>query len=238
MKISSNIIILGAKPIKGISSIGPIHSIPVQNNKSIIEIQIQNLKKRFNLDNVVYIGSDEQNTLPPSIQNPSIHYLSNPYNKIKNNGYGLSLVKQNDLFKYDTTLILFGKTLFDYRIFDKAIKSKDSTIFIDNSKKNSYRIGCNVDDTSGNINNLFYNLNNKLCGIYLLKNNEHQSMMRILKKENYDNYFIFEIINRIIDLNGLFKPIYISNNTVIQIDSHSNIKRAKRRYAKNISYRS
>lgn len=237
MKISSNIIILGAKPIKGISSLGPIHSVPINNNKSIVEIQLQNLKKRFNLDNLIYIGSDETDCFENSIQNCNIHYLSNTYNKIKNNGYSLSMVKNHGLFKYDTTLIMFGKTLFDYRIFDKAIKSKVSSVFLDTSKKNRYRIGCNI-DIDGGINNLFYNLDNKLCGIYLLKNIEHKYLLDILKTENCDNYFIFEIINRIIDRNGRFEPIYVAHNDIIQIDSHDSIKKAKRRYAKNISNRS
>lgn len=234
MKISSNIIILGAKPIKGIRSLGAVSNINITNRRSILDIQIQNLSKRFICDNIVYIGGYMGDRIEFN-KKYAISYIHNQKYDSKNNGYSLRLALP--YLKHNTTLILFNSTLFNYKIFDYIKKTKHSGIFIDDHLKNTYKIGCNIDTKNQRINNLFYGLDNKLCGIYFLNNSENNHLKQILgnNNQNLDNNFIFEIINNIINMGGIFNPINIDHNLINQINSNSTLKKTIRYYAKNFS---
>lgn len=232
----SNIVIVGAKPIQGMRSFGPISNIPILGKKTVLDIQVQNLKKRFICDNIIYIGGYMCEKIATNTnKNQKISIINNEEYQIKNNGYSLKLASKH-LDKYNSTLILFGKTLIKYKAFDEMIKEKCSSILVDSNKKNAYNIGYNIDKTKGLVNNLFYGLDNKICGIYLLKNEEHNNFKYLLQnKKNIDNTFIFEIINELIDMGGKFKPIEIDSSLVKQIDSSSSLKNTIRYYAKNFS---
>jgi choline kinase len=235
MKILSNIIIVGAKPIAGMKSLGAVSNMSLVGKKTVLDIQLQNLNKRFICDNIVYVGGHMGDKIIfPSYKNQKLSYIHNPEYDNKNNGYSLKLVLEH--LTHPNTLILFNKTIFNYKIFDSLIKNPISSIFIDNSPKNTYRIGCNLNQNTGLVNNLFYGLNNKTCGIYFLQNNEHVKFKNILLyKKNIDNNFIFEIINDIIEDGGRFQPINIKNKLIKQIDSVTTLKNTIRYHAKNFS---
>lgn len=234
MKISSNIIILGAKPIKGIRSLGAVSNINITNRRSILDIQIQNLSKRFTCDNIIYIGGYMGDRIEFN-KKYSISYIHNQNYDSKNNGYSLRLTLP--YLKHNTTLILFNSILFNYKIFDNIKKTKNSGIFIDNHLKNTYKVGCNIDSKNNKVNNLFYGLDNRLCGIYFLNESEHKHLKQILNNSHktLDNSFIFEIINDIINMGGTFDPITIDHNLINQITSNSTLKKTIRYYAKNFS---
>jgi choline kinase len=235
MKISSNIIILGAKPIKGMRSLGAISNIPVCGKKSILDSQLQNLNRRFTCDNIIYVGGYLGDRIQQTQHRYPICYIDNPDYDIKNNGYSLKLASAL-LNKYDSTLILFSKVLFNYHIFDGLYKLKSSSVFIDKSVKNLYKVGCNISSDSNLINNLFYGLSNRLCGIYFLTGSEHESLLEMLAtKNNIDNTFIFEIINSIIESGGKFLPSVVDHKLVHQIDSNYSLKKIIKHYAKNFS---
>jgi choline kinase len=235
MKILSNIIIVGAKPIVGMKSLGAVSNMSLVGKKTVLDIQLQNLNKRFICDNIVYVGGHMGDKIVfPSYKNQHISYVYNPEYDDKNNGYSLKLVLEH--LTHPNTLILFNKTIFNYKIFDSLIKNPISSIFVDNSPKNTYRIGCNLNQNTGLVNNLFYGLNNKTCGIYFLQNDEHVKFKNtLLYKKNIDNNFIFEIINDIIEDGGRFQAINIKNKLIKQIDSVTTLKNTIRYYAKNFS---
>lgn len=234
MKISSNIVILGAKPIKGMKSIGTISSVPVYGHKSILDLQLHNLKRRFHTDNIVYVRGYMGDKLS-DIDHKEIKYVDNNHYSLKNNAYSLKLAAPY-LKKYDSTLILFNKVLFHYKIFNYLTRNKDSKIIIDNSSKNFYKIGCNINSQTNIVNNLFYGLDNKLCGIYFLRGRENDMLMETLEsRNNLDNEFVFEIINSIIEQGGRFSPMFVDHKLVNQIDSNSALKKTIKYYAKNFS---
>jgi CTP:phosphocholine cytidylyltransferase-like protein len=233
MKISSNIIILGAKPIKGMRSLGAISNIPISGKKSILDLQLQNLNRRFSCDNVIYIRGHMGEYVQHNQNKYSISYIDNPEYDTKNNGSSLKLSLPH-LYKHSSTLVLFSKILFNYHIFDGINKKLSSSIFIDNHIKNQYKIGCNINHNV--INNLFYGLNNKLCGIYFLSGEENKTFLKLLENQsNMENAFVFEIINSIIDSGGKFLPAHVDHRWVNQIDSNYSLKKTIKYYAKNFS---
>jgi choline kinase len=235
MKISSNIIILGAKPIKGMRSVGAISNVPICGKRSILDLQIQNLKKKFTCDDIIYVGGYTGDSILEFNHKHPISYINNPKYDTKNNAHSLRLTLPH-LYKHDCTLILFSKILFNYHIFDKLNRQRTSTIFIDNSTKNLYKIGCNINADSGTINNLFYGLDDRLCGIYFLRGKEHELLLKMLNDQhNIDNFFIFEIINAIIESGGSFYPSLVEHKLVNQIDSNNALKKTVKYYAKNFS---
>lgn len=235
MKISSNIIILGAKPIKGMRSLGAVSNIAICGKKSILDLQLQNLNRRFTCDNIIYVGGYMGDRIQQTQYKYPIYYIDNPEYDTKNNGYSLKLAS-NLLDKHDSTLVLFSRILFNYHIFDSLHKLQSSSIFIDKSVKNLYKIGCNINSDSSLINNLFYGLSNRLCGIYFFTGAEHKSLLETLAtKDNIDNSFIFEIINSIIESGGKFLPSVVDHKLVSQIDSNYALKKIIKHYAKNFS---
>lgn len=235
MKISSNIIILGAKPIKGMRSLGAISNIPICGKKSLLDLQLQNLKKRFVCDNIIYVGGYMGDRIQQINHKYPISYVDNPEYDVKNNAHSLKLTLPY-LNKYNSTLILFSKVLFNYHIFDGLYKLKSSAVFIDQNPKNLYKIGCNINPESNVVNNLFYGLDNKLCGLYFLSGNEHRSLLALLQSnDNIDNAFVFELVNSIIESGGRFVPFAVDHKMVNQIDSNYSLKKTVKYYAKNFS---
>ena len=235
MKISSNIIIIGAKPIKGMRSVGAISNVPICGKRSVLDLQLQNLNKKFTCDNIVYVSGYMGDSIQEVNRKHSISYINNTNYDTKNNAHSLRLTLPH-LYKHDCTLILFSKILFNYHIFDNLNRKQTSAIFIDNNPKNLYKIGCNINTKSGTINNLFYGLNNRLCGIYFLRGKEHELLLKMLEDQhNIDNFFIFEIINAIIESGGSFCPSLVEHKLVNQIDSNHALKKTVKYYAKNFS---
>jgi len=225
MKPSVDIIILGAKPIKGMKSLGAFSNIKIDKKNSILSLQISNLKKKLNIKNIIYVGGYQCS----KIETPhNIKLIHNKNYIDKNNAYSLKLALPH--IESDYLIILFNKTLFNHSIFNR-LDYETSSVFVNDSEENSYGVGCIINDI--NIQNVFYNLPNKLCGIYGLAKNE----IDILKTLSLnDNLFIFEIINDIISNGGQFKPKYIKKKrSVLNIDNSTTLKKIKRYYVKNFS---
>ena len=125
--------------------------------------------------------------------------------------YSLSLTKD---FLNDDCLILFGDLILSKKIFDKFINKNDSQIFI--SKQNKNRLGCIINDNK--IENISYDLDNYLTDIYYLTKFHANMIQNLLTNKINYNCFIFEIINKLIDMNQNIKPLFlqrISSPTLI-----------------------
>lgn len=224
MKPLVDIIVIGAKPIKGMKSLGAFSNIKIDKKHSILDSQIYNLRKKINVNNIIYVGGFQVS----KIHNDDIIILSNDYYDQKNNGTSLKLAL--DHCKSDYIFILFNKTLFSHKIFNRFDYSS-SYVFINDAEINNYSIGCTIQNDK--IENLFYNLPNKIGGLYGLSKTE----INILKKiDIQDNWFIFEIMNHVISAGGTFIPKYISDSrALLTIDNNVILKKIKRYYAQNFN---
>jgi len=227
MKKLTDVIIIGAKPIKGMKSLGAFSNIKINKQNNILDSQIFNLRKKLNVNNTIYISGFQSSKID---FNNKVTVIENKDYSFKNNGFSLKLAMP--YVTSDYLLIMFNKTLFSHKIFNR-FDYDSSSIFINDSESNSYNIGCVLSKDSLSIENLFYNLPNKTCGMYGLAKYE----MDILRSLDInDNYFIFEIMNQIIASGGRFIPKFIENNKhIMNIDNNNVLKKIKRYYAQNFS---
>lgn len=224
MKPLTDIIIIGAKPIKGMKSLGAFSNIKIDKKHSILDCQLYNLKKKININNVIYVGGFQST----KIHRNDIIVVSN--NEYENKNNSMSLKIGLNYLSADYLFIIFNKILFNHKVFNRFDYSS-SYVFINDNELNNYNIGCTIHDNK--IENLFYNLPNKICGMYALAKKE----LDILKNINItDNLFIFEIINNIINQGGQFIPKSIDDSrSLLSVDNNIILKKIKRYYAQNFS---
>lgn len=226
MKPSVDIIIIGAKPIKGMKSLGAFSNIKIDKKRSILGTQIANLRKKLNVKNIIYVGGYKYSNI--EIDDNDIKLIENKNYLEKNNAYSLKLALP--YVQSDYAIILFNKIVFNHTIFNR-LNYNSSCLFIDNSEDNSYNLGCIINNNI--VSNIFYNLPNKLCGIYGLAKSEISLLKNI---EINDNLFIFEVMNNLIENGSVFEPKHIQKKkSVFNINNNIVLKKLKRYYAKNFS---
>ena len=197
-----NIIVLGDKFQKRMKSKGCVGLIKI-NNKSIIQLQHKTIKHLFPESKIVYVYGFEGKRLHTFLTknillNNDIIAVYNSHYEKYNNAYSLSLIAD---FLDDDCLILFGDTIISKKTFAKFNTNNGSQVFL--SKKNKNRLGCIIND--GKIENISYDLDNYLSEIYYLTKEDMLTIKHLLNNKVNSNYFIFEIINKLIDMD---KPIY------------------------------
>jgi hypothetical protein len=74
-------------------------------------------------------------------------------------------------------------------------------------KENKTKLGCIINN--GKIENISYDLDNYLSDIYFISKQHIDIFRKLINDPNNHNNFIFEILNKVIDLNQTIIPYYI-----------------------------
>ena len=228
MKPLTNVIILGSKPIKGMKSLGVISNLHISKNKSILENQVYNLKKKLNIEQIIYVGGHDFENLK-NYSHKNVKLVYNDQFLTHNNGFNIKLAIDN-MDDNHNLLILFNRILLSHKIFNRFDYST-SQVFI--SEKET-KIGSIIKNNK--IHNLFYNLRNGCCGIYYISKKDINVLKSVLEEENLNNLFAFEIINKMINLGVDMRPNFIKKSQfVYEINNNKNLQKLKRYYVKNFS---
>lgn len=188
-----NCIILGDKYYKGMKSKGCAALIS-HKSSTILDGQYQILKQKFRPDNIIYVyGFDSKRFLTYITKNNYLELVTvfNEEYEKKNSGHSLSLVKD---FLNDDTIIIDGYKIISKTML-KNLDTKKSSILVSSQSDNS--LGCVVNDSV--IENIGYDLDNKLCNIFYLTKLASHSLKAKLSTNKYHNAFLFEIFNDMID---------------------------------------
>jgi choline kinase len=116
-----------------------------------------------------------------------------------NNVYSLNLIQE---YLNDDCIILFGDNIIKPNTF-KTFQSTDETQVFINSKIKT-RLGCIIQNNT--IYNISYDLDNYLSEIYFIPKNQIDIFKKLISNPINHNHFIFEIINKMIDLNLRITP--------------------------------
>jgi choline kinase len=201
-----NIIILGDKYQKRMKSRGCVALIKHQN-KNILNHQYKIVNSCFPNSNILYIYGFDSKRLS-SYVNKHIDYYENVkfvYNELyesRNNVYSLNLIK-NQL--NDSCIILFGDHLIKNSMFHNFNPTEESQVFI--SDKIKTRLGCIINNDK--IDNISYDLENYLSEVYYISKNQMSLFKNLISNPSNHNCFIFEIFNKMIDLNQKILPYKI-----------------------------
>jgi CTP:phosphocholine cytidylyltransferase-like protein len=196
-----NFIILADKYIKGMKSKGGTGLVKVNSRFNLFETQHKIITKNFKNPKIIYVygfdGKKISHFFDQRKYSNVIPIYNENYEKY-NNTYSLSLAQkyiEKDFF------ILFGYSIFKKQIFENFNKS-NSQIFLNNKTKN--HIGCIVDNE--NVNHICFDINNYIMDIYYISKADAPLMKELCTTPRYKNYFIFELLNKMVDMGVCIKP--------------------------------
>lgn len=199
-----NCIILGDKFQKRMKSKGCVGLIKI-NNRSLVQHQYKTIKQIFPDANIVYIYGFENKRFQSFINKTNnldnIITIHNEHFESHNNAYSLSLAKE---FLNDDCIILFGDTILSKKAFDKFMVQNGSQIFV--SQKNKTKLGCVINN--GKVENIAYDLDNYISEVYFLTKEHATLMQNLLTSKINLNCFVFEMINKLIDLDQKLIPLF------------------------------
>lgn len=189
-----NIIILGDKFKKGMKSKGCVGLIKVNNTDNILEKQYQQFKKQNKNNNIIYVTGFESKKIHAFIhknqEDFNISLIYNKYYDTKNHGFSIYLAKEflnNDCLIIDGSIIIKGDML-------QSMTQNGSCVMVGDSDG---EVGCIINKYS--VDNLSFDLDNKIYDAYYLSKRTATKLGDLIENPNYHNYFIFELINLLID---------------------------------------
>lgn len=200
-----NCIILGDKYAKGMKSKGCSALLSYNKKINILQHQINFIKKFLPESNIIYVYgycSDDFSKFVKD-KNIDIHKIYNDEYEQYGQFNSLSLTKD---FMNSECLVFDGYFTLK-KSYVKNIKknSKESFVLVEN--KNIEGAGCVV---SGNtVKNFGYNLPYSTKNLYYFDKTILNFLKEFCLVKKYQNYFIFEILNEILDENISIKPILI-----------------------------
>jgi|688.fasta_scaffold06232_10 choline kinase len=203
-----NFIILGDKFQKRMKSKGCVGLIKIKN-KPIIDHQYSIIKKFFPSAKIIYVAGFEYKKISSFLDKndnyKDIILLNNKNYEKYNNVHSLSLAEN---YLDDECFIMFGDKILTKPILKKFDTNNGCQIFIDNSKKES--LGCIIQKSI--IETISYDINNYLLDMYYISAPCAQKIKSLIQTQKYNNFFIFEIINKLINSNTIFKPFYVGES--------------------------
>lgn len=201
-----NCIILGDKYQKGMKSKGCAALTKINKHDNILDNQYKILNKCYNSPSISYIyGFDAKKLLDFVEQNNyliDMVYNSN-YEK-HNESFSLSLVWD----KLDKeTIIIMGHQKITMQMMKKISKNPNDSMVFCSKTDDKNRLGCSINENT--ITTFNFGLDNQIYSIYYLSRECSVYLRDIVSELDYKNYFLFELLNKIIDKGISIKPILI-----------------------------
>jgi hypothetical protein len=195
-----NCIIIADKPFKGIKSKGWSGLLQINKTENLIDNQIKVIKKSFPGSKIFYIYGFEHKKVEDYLENNNQNIVPVYNENYDTFGqlYSLSLISH---YLNENTLIFFGDIILKPSVF-KDLNKKYSQLYV---KKNYSDLGC-VINSKNEIEQISYNLENYISEIYYFKKEDLQQLQTYTKNYAFRNYFLFEIVNRMIDQGMKLRP--------------------------------
>ena len=224
MKTKYSILILNALPDKKIKSLGNKGLIKINSKDYLIDYQIKFLQLIFKNPEIIIVGGFDSKRLKKYIDNNfknyNIKYIDHKIDNKTN--VGTSIRHGMKLISNTNCLIINSSLLFDINISKIILKNISSSFaLVHNGKgsvgyttKNNYLLNC------------YYDLPNSILDCVFINTIHLDSFKRICASP-IDNLYLFEIINKCIQLDVKFKPVNIPIQALHNIDSLQNIEKVK-----------
>lgn len=206
-----NFIILADKYLKGMKSKGSLGLLPVNKKYNIIEFQYKNIKKHFPKAKIIYVYGFDHKKIELFFESKNykdLVYVYNPDYEKYNYVNSLNCVKE---YLNGNCFITFGDVLFRHQIFNKFANTF-SQVFVNTKIKN--KLGCTISDDNL-VNNISFELDNYLSQLYYIHKSNIEIFKTLIGNETLKNYFLFEVINKMIDYNIGFAPFIHNNKNLI-----------------------
>lgn len=222
-------IILASEITKGMKSIGSKALLPISGSFTLIDYQIQSLKRFYNPINIyICTGFDHDKIVKKTQKYKGIRYIYNENYTIHNQMDSLLLCLQKH--NINQALIINNGVLISEKIH---IDNEQTEIFtINSSKKIEFTIGCNIDNNYTNY--LFYDLPNKWIECAFINSHVIEFLLEYSKSKDMSKLFLFEGLNIISENINSLKTKELNKTSAIKINTTKDLSRAKKYYEKHI----
>lgn len=202
-----NFIILADKYQKGMKSKGCVGLIKINNKQNIFQNQYKTIKEFYPQAKIIYVYGFEAKKFTNFLSKneySDVDYVYNDKYEINNQTFSLSLVSN---FLHSNCFILFGDNILTKKTFYKFNPKYGSQIFISNNSNED--LGCIINDNI--VENISFDIDNKITNMYYIDKHAVLKLNYFVSDISNSKSFLFEIINKMIDINVSFKPFF--NNT-------------------------
>lgn len=189
-----SIIIIGSYPTKRGKSLGPQSTFRINEDKSLLERQLELLLKKFpNADILLSVGFQSELAIKRAPDN--IRIIENQLYEDTNDVEDLRLAINNST--NDRALLLYADLLFNRQTISK-ITEKGSGVVLSSDDENP--IGCTT--VENYITVLSYGLKEKWAGITFLDKKEFNIVKDLVNDKSKSKMFLFEILNMLLEQGG------------------------------------
>ena len=189
-----DVLIIAPEITKGMKSIGSKALLKIKQSISVIEYQINEIKKYNSHNKITIVSGFEHDKISKLYSNTrNINIVYNPEYTNTNHGESLS-VFLDQMNPGKNLLVITNGVLFKNNPFKSKINNNLSQIYCINKPKTNFDIGY-IGDTS--IEYLFFDLPNKWTECVMF-NQEALSLIRNIDKQKISQMYLFEIINLLI----------------------------------------
>lgn len=207
-----NCIIIGDRYNKGMKSKGCSGLIRINKRYNVFQNQYKVIKKVFPKSKIIYVYGFENKKIASYLK---LNYedVVGVYNdEFNTSGYCHSINCAKQYLNKDC-LLFFGDLIIKSEIFNNFDK-KNSHVYI--NKKNNSNLGCIIDNNKI-IQNISYDLDNYLMNMYYFNQKDIKILKSIVSDHKHRNCFVFEAINKMVDLGVKFHISITNNKKLFQV---------------------
>jgi bifunctional N-acetylglucosamine-1-phosphate-uridyltransferase/glucosamine-1-phosphate-acetyltransferase GlmU-like protein len=218
-----DVLIIAPEITKGMKSIGSKALLKIKQSISVIEYQINEIKKYNSHNKITIVSGFEHDKISKLYSNTkNINIVYNPEYTNTNHGESLS-VFLDQMNPGKNLLVITNGVLFKNNPFKSKINNNLSQIYCINKPKTNFDIGY-IGDTS--IEYLFFDLPNKWTECVMF-NQEALSLIRNIDKQKISQMYLFEIINLLIEKKIIFNIQTSDKKYFMKINNAKDISKAK-----------
>lgn len=185
-------IIIASLPIKGMKTVGNV-GLLTYNKTTILDKHISNIKEKYPKSEIVVVGGFEAKKIKKIISKYKNikfiqHKITDRSNEVE------SFYKALSQIKYNKAVVFNVATIFSKILLSKLnLKHKNSCVILNTNKDFNSNLGAIINKDK-KIENIFYNLPNKIANIYYLTN-DHIDYAKSIESDILYNKYVFELIN-------------------------------------------
>lgn len=189
--------------------------IKLKNGKSILKIQIDNITKYFNVNDIFVVVGFKKELIMENF--PYLIFVYNNRFDVTNTSKSLLLALKKTY--PDDTIWLNGDVVFDHLIIKKVLGFSNNCMVVNQNSCGKEEVKYNL-DKDGYINKVSKKINSpkgEALGINLVVKRDMKMLIKCLESCN-DSDFFERGIELAIDRGVKFKPIFIGNLSCLEID--------------------
>lgn len=219
----ANIVLLIPEITRGMKSIGSKSLLNINMDLTILDYQILYIKKYYkNTPIKIITGLDHEKVEKKAkkYNNIDFHYIKN----YEASNQAQSVIEYIKTFKPRNFLLINNGVLLKEKL--NVQKDTKSYLYLLPKKRDGFNIGSSDEN---NIKYLFYDLEYKWSECVFFDESTVNKMLVMSKIKKFDNLFLFELINILIDENTTIESVLLDNQkNIYKINNLEDIKKAKK----------